>query len=531
MTEEQAYAKLKDKEWRLSHLYKIKTKEKKLVRFKPKPAQLDYLVNASNRDIILKARQLGFSTLKLIELLDYAIFNPNANCAVIAHQRDTVQTLFEIVRLAYDNLPDGIRPRPHYNNRNEIYFPDTNSKISVALDVRGETIHNLHVSELAHLEHAEEKMLGILEAVPKSGIISFESTANGMSGYFYEVWEDKKSEFRKHFYNWTWDPDYQEDGTNLSFDDLVAEYIPLQVKYNLIPEVWSKFNLTKGQLKWYIDKAIRHREMIVQEYPTNPLEAFIASGRNVFHIQDLQKHDMRDPIDRKYGDLLIWEKPLAGFKYVIGCDPSEGIGGDNAVIEVVNAATGEQAAEFATPFVAPDVLAGYLIDIGNWYNKAFLVVEINNHGISVMDKIKTRYYNVYRREVFDKTTGGTKEVLGFKTTQVTKPILVDALEEAVRNQDVGVHSEECLKEMKTFVRTDETGKQGFGAEGNNHDDRVIALGLAWQGLRQMPKMQRPKTEAEKKLEEYMAQKQMEAYYPTGTQKPRGMHERYKIRSR
>jgi len=107
--------------------------------------------------------------------------------------------------------------------------------------------------------------------------------------------------------------------------------------------------------------------------------------------------------------------------------------------------------------------------------------------------------------------------------------LVDALEEATRNEDIRIRSKDTIKEMKTFVQTDEVGKQGFGAEGSNKDDRVISLGLAFQGIKHLPRMKRPETEAERKLREYIEKKKAEvaglpAPQPTHTQR-----KRYRIR--
>lgn len=503
ITEDEAKRKIADPSWRINHLYKIKTKDRRLITFKQNKAQRTYWSKKTLRDIILKARQLGFTTEKLIELLDFAISNENANCAIIAHQRDKVSILFEIVRLAYSYLPEPLKPVAGFDNRNELYFPDINSKIFVSLDTRGETIHNLHVSELAFVENAEEKMLGILESVPKDAPISFESTANGMSGYFHETYQDRTNEFAKHFYNWTLDDGYV-DPTMKSIEELYEDYEPLAIRYGLIKDIADRFSLSKEQFQWYINKVIRHRSNVVQEYPTTDLEAFIASGRNVFSIVDLQKHKVKNPISRKWQDLLIWEEPMQGFRYVIGCDPSEGTGNDSSIIEVLNAYTGEQVAEFASNRIQPDILAGYLIEIGKWYNNALIVPEMNgNAGGTLLNCLRGKYLNIYRRESFDKHTKQYSESLGWKTSGTTKPILVQELEQRIREESILVNSEDAIKEMRTFVQTDEVNKQGFGAEGSNHDDRVIALGLAVQGLKSIPKQAKPKTIAQQKLEDYI----------------------------
>jgi len=510
MNEAEAKEKLTDKNWRMSHLYKIKTKDKRLITLVPNRAQSDYFRKRTDRNIILKARQLGFSTGCLVDILDDTITNKNTNSAIIAHERDKVVKLFEIVRRGYERLPDELKPRASFDNRNELYFPSLDSKIFVTLDTRSETVHNLHVSELAFINNAEEKMVGILESVPKGGKITYESTANGMTGYFHEEWEDPSSSFKKHFYNWMWEKEYCLE-TLKSIEELQEEYRSLAIRYNTIPDIFERFKLTKEQFAWYIDKLRHHKYLMVQEHPTTDLEAFISSGRNVFHISDIQKHQALPPIDRKYGDMLVWEQPLMGFKYVIGCDPAEGIGQDNSVIEVLNAFTGEQVAEFASNSVAPSLLGGYLVEIGRFYNNAFIVLEINNHGVAVMDAIKTKYMNIYRRPIIDKVSRETREVLGWKTSGTTKPLLVDNLEEATREESIKINSADCLKEMKTFVQTDEQGKQGFGAEGSNKDDRVIALGLAIQGMRKMPMQQAPKTLAQQRLEEFIEGKQLEKH--------------------
>jgi hypothetical protein len=530
---DRAYAKdkLTDKLWRLNNLYYIKTKEKRLVPLKLNKAQRDYFTRRGLRNYILKARQLGFSTACLIDLLDDAIFVPNTNAAIIAHEKVKVVQLFEIVQRAFSNLPPGLKPRVSLENRNELYFPDIDSKIYVALDTRSGTVHNLHVSELAFIRNAEQMMAGTLESVPKEGKITYETTANGMSNYAFDEWVDANSEFGKFFFNWMWDDDYQQP-TKKTLEQLHEEYRPLAVRYKLIEDIYERFELTIEQYNWYISKAKRHKELVVQEYPTTAMEAFISSGKGVFHASDLAKHIVLEPIERKWTDCLIWEKPLTGFYYTVGVDSSEGVGGDNAVIEVLNVNTGVQAAEFATPNLPPDQLATYVLDIAKWYNRALIVPEINSSGISLVDHIKLKYVNIYRRKVFDKISGMTQEAIGWRTTGTTKPILIHDLEEATREQYILINSEAALKEMRTFVRTDESGKQGFGAEGSNHDDRVIALGLAYQGAKQMPrKAKAPESVAQRKLREFIEKKKLETYFPPGSSPSlvQRQRQRYSIR--
>ncbi|HEY5234836.1 MAG TPA: hypothetical protein VIJ14_01555, partial [Rhabdochlamydiaceae bacterium] len=234
-------------------MYKIKTKNKTLITYKRNAAQQNYAARKTNKNIILKARQLGFTTECLLDFLDDTINHPNTATAIIAHKQDKVVKMFEMVKRAYDNMPESIvingesykvKPKSSLDNRNEIYFPELDSKIYVTMDTRSETVNNLHVSEAHFIRNAEDMLAGTLESVPKNGRINLESTGNGVAGKFYEEWEEKDSEYTKHFYNWLWDEQYQES-SDKSIDDLLDEYRILSLKYGTIPDIYKQFDLNK----------------------------------------------------------------------------------------------------------------------------------------------------------------------------------------------------------------------------------------------------------------------------------------------
>jgi len=500
ITEKQALETIKNKNWRLSHLYKIRTKDRKLITFVPNKPQAHYLKNESIRDVILKARQLGFTTLKLIEYLDDTIFTPNTVTAILAHKKMKVEKIFEIVKLAYENLPPLLKPKVSFDNRNELYFPEINSKIYVASETRSETVFNLHISEFDFMRRPEEILLAALESVPEDGgRISIESTANGI-GQLFQIWNDPETEFKKHFYNWTWDDTYRSK-TDKTMEELKSRYSVLAKEYALIPDIVKVLKIDKEQLAFYLRKINRHKIKAKQEYPSIDREAFISFGRNVFGESILQKHTELPPIEVKWGNLKIWEQPMKGFKYVMGVDTSEGLGKDNSVIEVFNAHTGFQAAELADNNISAGDLADFARNIGLYYNKAFIVPEINSSGISFVDNIKKVYYNIYQRESFDRRNNRTKS-LGWRTTGTSKPLLVNDLVRFADDKDIIINSKEALNEMKTFVRTDEIDKKGYGAEGSAKDDRVIAIGLVVQGIKGTPYMRTPKSLAQKRQELY-----------------------------
>jgi hypothetical protein len=144
--------KLLSKSWRLSHLYKIVDKNSKTIVFKRNQAQEKlsaYMQELREKYgcvklIILKARQLGMTTDRLVDGLDDCLLKPNQNIVITAHNREKQKEIFQKVKYSYQHIlpalktEKGIRhkPKPKYDNVNELYFPTNNSKIQVSLDSR-----------------------------------------------------------------------------------------------------------------------------------------------------------------------------------------------------------------------------------------------------------------------------------------------------------------------------------------------------------------------------------------------------------
>ncbi len=185
-------AKLKDQLWRLNNLYYITNKEGKQVKFKMTLEQLEYFENEWTRNIILKARQLGFTTEMCMIQLDAALFMSD-KCALIAHTLHDAKRLFrEKVKYAYDRLPHLIKAANplEIQTKDELVFSKGGS-ITVSTSFRGGTLDRLHVSEFGKIcakfpDKAREIVTGAFEAVSLKGRITLESTAEGKSGYFYE---------------------------------------------------------------------------------------------------------------------------------------------------------------------------------------------------------------------------------------------------------------------------------------------------------------------------------------------------------
>lgn len=274
--------------WRLSNLYSIVTDEGKEVRFKPNEEQVSFYKELHNRNIICKARQLGFTTFLAIIALDQCLFVSNYTACIIAHTLPDAKKIFRNkIKRVYDALPAAIRDLCPLNKEaaEELVF-DNGSSISVATSSRGGTTQFLHVSEMGKIsrvypERAKEIVTGAFESVPADGIIVVESTAEGQDGWFYEACmlaERKRVErqeltrldFKLHFYPWQNKSAYRmskEEAARVYLTDKDRQYFAdLQSKHGI--------TLTQEQKAWWVKKRDTLMENMGREYPSTLEESF-----------------------------------------------------------------------------------------------------------------------------------------------------------------------------------------------------------------------------------------------------------------
>ncbi len=297
MNERELLAGIADPWWRLCNLYWIVNEDGKPVPFTPNEEQTFFYQNIWYRNLILKARQLGFSTLLELMAFDQTMFNANFTSNIIADTLPNAGKLFRKVTMAYDRLPDLVKETSPVRGRtnSELVF-ENGSSISVGTSARGGTVQFLHVSEMGkiakkHPEKAREIVTGAFEAVPASGIITVESTAEGNGGEFYDLCEaaEKKAleklpltplEFKLHFFPWHKKAAYRLDPT--------GQTIPAD-KEKYFREVTTKlgFNLDDAQKVWYIKKEEILKRDMRREYPASPTEAFEQAVEGAIYGQEM----------------------------------------------------------------------------------------------------------------------------------------------------------------------------------------------------------------------------------------------------
>lgn len=522
---------LLEKMWRIDNLYWITTKDGTKKVFRMNRAQRHFAVtwllisNPFFRHIILKSRQLGFTTFIDLFILDEIIFNPNREGLVIAHKVGDATEIFDKkIDFAVRNFCEELKNALFTVRRNsakkiQIATDDGENKgsvsgIAVSIAGRGTTNQYLHVSEFASMcvlfpKRANDLEQSTFPSVPLDGYIFIESTAEGMSGRFYEIfqgnWKTRdrltptmsQAVFVPHFYNWTWDDEEIAK---------VREDIPVEMMD--VGEIdWKEYQaehfLSDRQITYYYMKWLqlgKNIQKLRQEYPTTAEEAFVSSGQTYFPTTrvvnlfsaanpgkrgDIIKNDkgVQTFQENSAGDLEVWNMPERGTNYVIGGDTAEGLAtGDAQVLVVVNSKTEKVDAIYRSQ-VAPDEFADLAFDIGKFYNGGLMAVESNKDGLWVNTHLEKRgYLNLFYRAVLDDITKTMTKYFGWKTTSATRPFMLASLKAVFMR--LGWFPKPLLEEMLTFVRN---AKGRPEAMQGKHDDVIMAAAVAYSVLQEKGK--------------------------------------------
>lgn len=477
---------------------KIRTKAGEIAPLKLNPAQqilqkaIDEQMAEEGkvRIIILKARQQGLSTMVGGYLYHSVSQNKARQAMVIAHTADSTRSLFDLVKRYHDNCPEILKPHTKYSSRRELTFDVLDSGYTVATAGseavgRGSTLTCVHASEMAFWPKstAEETWNGLVQAVPNSPNTSVfvESTANGVSGLFYSLWQgavEGKNGFKPVFIPWFADPTYREEVPK-NFERTPDE-----------EELADKYDLDDEQLMFRRRKVAQNGlDLWNQEYPDQPSTAFLTTGRPVFNPDQLQgcletARDVEDKlalegdewVNHIRGELQTYRKHDNGETYVIGADTAMGIrDGDYSVAQVLDSKK-RQVATWRG-HVHPDYFAEILYALGQYYNEALICCENNSHGILTVTRLgkDMAYPRMYTEIQHDKTTDRETVKLGFTTTAKTKPLVIDQLRGSMRDNEIELNDKTTIREMLTYI-VSETG--AMEAEHGCHDDTVMSLALA-----------------------------------------------------
>lgn len=489
--------RLKSKTWRVNHLYKIKDKSGELVTFKLNAAQTKYLLHRGSHHYnkIVKPRQKGFTTLHCIDMLDNALWIPGSSCGIIAHEREAVIGIFEIVKRAYENLPDTLKPIAKYDNKNELQFVSDflgrtlDTKIYVALKLRSGTVNHLHISESAYIANRAELNAGTKQAVGKGGRITEETTGNGFNDFYDETedalntWDQNNGipqEFKTKvfFYAWFEDDEYEIDTPPIeSYTEeeqkLIDKYLS-QFSREVIDRkvAWRRWKMKELGQSEKTKTGLTPEQLFKQEYPSNIMEAFQASGKTYFDQEKVELVTPRPFVRTTAFGLGIWHEPVVGHLYSVGVDPSNGKGIDRASVNVWDVTPSEpvfkQVAQFHG-YKDPYALAETTQMAAEMYNNGLAAVE--NNLLTTVLVLSKSYDNVYYTIKKDKKTEQRTKVLGFSTNAKTRPVMMDNFNKLFGDDLLEINSSVTKSEMRTFIIKENAKIEH--ADGK-HDDSLFA---------------------------------------------------------
>lgn len=292
--------RLLNREWRLDNLYYVKDPAGQKVLFVRNDAQRSFWSDVHYLNVILKARQLGFSTFIDIVMLDACLWNSNTTAGIVDATIDDAKGKLDKIRFAYENLPEALKlVIPLVQDNATSLEWGNGSAISVSTSHRGGTNQLLHVSEYGKIsverpQASKEIRSGAFGTVHRGNLIFVESTAKGVGGDFHDLVQDaealaasgrplSQSDFKLHFYPWWQHTGYTEDPELIPIPQEMAAYFDeLKAKHGV--------SLTPGQRAWYCAKVKQiGLDEMYREYPSFPQEAFKASIEGAYFKTQMLK--------------------------------------------------------------------------------------------------------------------------------------------------------------------------------------------------------------------------------------------------
>ena len=526
----------------IENCLKIKTKSGTVVPFRLNDAQRKlYAVAKRQQDagkpvrlIILKARQLGFSTLTEGLIFHACATRKNVNALIVAHREDATANLFRMSKLFYDELPAPVKPMLRASNAQELVFenpsklrserearPGLRSRIRCATAGgrgigRSDTLQCVHLSEYAFWpDGADGKastLAGILQAVPSlpGTMVVIESTANGFED-FKERWDAAvagENDFEPVFFAWFENPDYS---------------MPVVPGTEWTPEerdLKTAYQLTDEQLQWrrwcIANNCGGSLDMFRQEYPASPGEAFLHSGTGVFDNEQivLRLERLPSPAGRgeftdgewtesETGAITLYELPEEGVPYVLGGDTA-GEGSDYFTAIVIDNVSGRIVAKLRQKYSEPEYVR-QIYALGRFYNDALVAIETNFSTYPVMKLQEMEYPNQYSREREDTYTRQMRKSYGFRTDRQSRPRAIANLVEVFSSHPEWFTDRELLEEMLTFCYNEDHRPEALAGK---HDDLVMGAAITYAARHQqrMTVLTEPEKPREKLIDQMKRQK-------------------------
>ena len=407
-------------------------------------------------NIVLKARQLGLSTLTAGYALWMMTFQQDKNILVIATKQETAKNLVTKVRVMHANLPGWLKQPCVEDNKLSLRYKNGSQIKAVASSEesgRSEALSLLIIDEAAFIDKIDTIWGAAQQTLATGGRALIISTPNGVGNFFHKTWIGA------------------EDGTN---------------DFNFINLHWS-VHPERGQ-EWRDDQdKLLGPSLAAQECDCD----FITSGRGVIDgllLEKMKESSIREPMEKRGIDsnYWIWQPPNYTKNYVVSADVSRGDGTDYSAFHIIDIESLEQVAEYKGKISTQD-FGNMLVNVASEYNNALLVVENNNIGWAAIQQVIDREYpNLFytskdlqyvdvQHQMTNKYRAQERNMVpGFSTTSKTRPLIIAKLEEMFREESVMVHSQRLIDELFVFIYN---GNRAEAMTGYN-DDLVMSFAIA-----------------------------------------------------
>lgn len=476
---------------------KIKTEDMLVIPFRINPVQrIYYDIKArtpmpkatGKRFIVLKARRMGITTIE--QCISYAQCRTrrNSKCMTIAQTKPDTAKIFEMVLRMHQDDPNFAKLDKDRKDALAYKLMRSDFSIGTAGGVavaRGDTLSRVHGSEVAFWDTNDndtDNLIASLGEAARRGEMVLESTANGLGGWYYEKWQEAKSGdsiWTPIFLGWYMDSRNQVSVTKEE-SDIIVDTITDEESHLV-----DQFGCNINQIAWRREKSkgkAKAKKMFKQEYPSTPEEAFISTGTSYFNTDIIEKkeRECKQPIRESEG-LCIWAEPIEGIHYIVAADTSEGnLNSDDSPIGVLRWDNGEQVARLNWK-ASPSALGHKCVEFAKKYNGALIAIENNNTGHSAINTVMNQclYNRVYYHEDLVKENPKESTTPGWRTTGLTRPLLLNELNDSLENDEMIVNDKLFLTQCRVF-RDNGQGKSEASRNSGHHGDLVITWGIAWQ---------------------------------------------------
>lgn len=450
------------------------------------------------RIIVLKARQLGISTLTEGILFNWAFLHPGTNGLVISHESGHAQELLDKTKLYWDTWPFRPLYTEKYSTKNELTWVETRSKLKIAtaknaLSGMGSTTHAVHASEAASYPDPRGLMAVMNQGIPyKHGtFVLYESTAKGTGNWWHETWlkaKDGEIDYKPLFFPWMPHADYKIKTTIESKLELSAyERWLLTLGADFENIAWRRWKLKND---FGGDEAV-----FMAEYPATDEEAFQATGQPIFPHEALKEcykpfNGIRGMLitTRKggvqfeptsSGNLTIFRRPLLDGRtdrYFVAGDPTMTIEGDPACMQVINRQTQEQVAVWHGR-IDPVTFATEMEMLGYFFGSCMVCPEVEGGGQATVGALLANNYpSIWMHQVPDKSPGKVGLNYGWATNFQRKSWCIGVLKKLIADRSITIHDSKTYDQLRDYVVRDD-GSWG-NANDQLHDDAVMALAIA-----------------------------------------------------